>query len=204
MGVQKRIWIDAGHGGIDPGTHGQLGARTYYEKELVVRFQKVLSLALSAHGHQIHFTRTKKIGWAPIWRRAQRINGWNPNILISLHANGVTNPKAKGFEAICRSHYIEPELEHPSHRLSRLIVAEVKAAGIGLHGDGLIVDYDEISKKVLYRNLGMLRRPKVLSRTLLELGFMTNPGELIQLLDPDYMKKMADAITRGVQKHIGV
>ncbi len=56
---------------------------------------------------------------------------------------------------------------------------------------------DRPSYGVLWDNLA-LTRPAAAPSVLLELGFMSNPDEFEQVVNPEEQKKMAKAIAQGI------
>ena len=93
----KTVVIDPGHGGKDPDTIGKYG----YEKDLV------LDVCLKV-GHYIEeyipnvkviYTRDKDV-FIPLYQRTKIANDNDADLFISIHANGVENPKPFGTETV--------------------------------------------------------------------------------------------------------
>ncbi|HKJ91807.1 MAG TPA: N-acetylmuramoyl-L-alanine amidase [Longimicrobiales bacterium] len=92
------VVIDPGHGGVDPGRIAPGGGK---EKDLVLRVSKRLRDVLEKRGYEVRMTRTTDtlIG---LMDRPRMANEWKGNrsaaLFISIHANGVSDSRARGFE----------------------------------------------------------------------------------------------------------
>ncbi len=98
----KTVWLvdtivlDAGHGGQDSGTPGHWG--NPHEKDIVLDVTLRLGELLEKHGGiKVVYTR-KTDEFIPLWKRPEIANKANGKLFISIHANGVENPNAHGFE----------------------------------------------------------------------------------------------------------
>lgn len=91
------VVIDPGHGGIDPGRT----APGLEEKDLVLRVSKRLRAVLEKRGYEVRMTRTTDTLIA-LMDRSRMANEWKGNrsaaLFISIHANGVADGRAHGFE----------------------------------------------------------------------------------------------------------
>ncbi len=92
------VVIDPGHGGIDPGRTAP--GRTV-EKEIVLRFSRVLAEVLQERDYDVRLTRTTDT-LIDLMDRSRMANAWKGDrskaIFLSIHANGVTDTRAAGFE----------------------------------------------------------------------------------------------------------
>lgn len=94
--MQRRIVIDPGHGGHDPGAVGPSGL---YEKDVV------LDIALRARNilkreyphYEVVLTRETDV-FIPLPRRAALANRMNADFFLSIHANASPNRQARGIE----------------------------------------------------------------------------------------------------------
>ncbi len=91
----RRIVIDPGHGGHDPGTIGRKGLQ---EKDLVldvsIRLAKMVRKELGA---EVVMTRSTNV-FVPLEERTAIANTKRADLFLSIHANGVRYPKARGIE----------------------------------------------------------------------------------------------------------
>jgi N-acetylmuramoyl-L-alanine amidase len=92
---KKRIVIDAGHGGHDPGA---VGPNKLYEKDVVLDIALKLRDILSANqNYEIFLTRDKDI-FIPLEQRTAIANSKNADLFVSIHANASPRRAAKGIE----------------------------------------------------------------------------------------------------------
>ena len=88
-----KIFIDAGHGGKDPGAvNGDI-----YEKDIALQIALKLNTALKNNGFETAMSRSTDV-FIPLTERAQKANNFNADIFISLHLNSSTNSNAEGIE----------------------------------------------------------------------------------------------------------
>jgi len=91
----KRIVIDPGHGGKDPGC---IGKEDTYEKDVVLDICiRLKNLLLQNKGLEIILTRETDI-FIPLDNRAEIANQKKADIFISVHANSYPNRKRAGIE----------------------------------------------------------------------------------------------------------
>lgn len=91
------VVIDAGHGGPDPGRIGPSGVK---EKDIVLQVSRRLARILEERGYEIRMTRTTDT-LIPLEQRAHMANEWRgsrPGLFLSIHANGVSDRRVRGFE----------------------------------------------------------------------------------------------------------
>ena len=91
--------LDAGHGGADAGAicvePGPLeGLR---EKDVVLRYGLALGKALKQAGFEVRYTRQDD-SFVTLSRRAEMVNEWGADLLLSLHCNSASSLSAIGFE----------------------------------------------------------------------------------------------------------
>lgn len=89
-----RIWLDAGHGGHDPGCIGAMGLR---EAPLALQVAKRLERLLVAAGHIVGMTRTDD-RFVDLSTRSKLANAFDTDLFISLHFNAAENREAEGYE----------------------------------------------------------------------------------------------------------
>lgn len=91
------VVIDPGHGGEDPGRIGPTGLR---EKDIVLQVSKRLARVLAERGYDVRMTRATDtlIDLDDRGHLANEWRGQRPGLFLSIHANGVTDRRANGFE----------------------------------------------------------------------------------------------------------
>lgn len=94
-GRLRRIVVDAGHGGKDPGAIGPSGVM---EKDVTLAMARRLAERLEKElGCQVVLTRDKDI-YLPLEERTAIANRVGADLFISIHANASTNRNATGVE----------------------------------------------------------------------------------------------------------
>ena len=92
----KRVVIDAGHGGHDPGTHGEFSN----EKDIALKIAKLAGdyIEKNLKGIEVIYTR-KNDSFVELEGRAQLANKNGADLFISIHCNAFPwNPKVYGTE----------------------------------------------------------------------------------------------------------
>lgn len=93
--TKKRIVIDAGHGGKDPGATGRGGTR---EKDINLLAALELSKLLKSEGtFEVMLTRDNDT-FVPLAERSRKANDFGADLFISLHCNASTSQNENGFE----------------------------------------------------------------------------------------------------------
>ena len=183
-----KIYIDQGHNPNNPNA----GAEAFGVREQDITYEVGILLAdllLGSGNYEVRLARptpTASIGSSnseSLRLRVREANEWGADYYVSIHANTSSNPSVSGTEAFSFS--------SPSRAFS--LGTEI------LEG---------ITETTGLRNRGMKTRTNlyVLKRTnmpavLVELGFMTNRGDLDLMLDrPDLF---AEGIYRGIASYTG-
>jgi N-acetylmuramoyl-L-alanine amidase len=179
--ISKRIVIDPGHGGDDPGATGPSG-----ETESLVAFQISARVAqmLSARGASSILTRGPYDG-PPDSKRAQLANDSGADLFVSIHMNSHENPSAEGSA----TYYFEHEGvgSEPGQHLARILQDEITSMArvdCRTHGKG-------------YQILRETRMPAV----LVEPGFITNPEEAKQMSDYYSAGEVASKVVAAIERY---
>ena len=90
----KRIVIDPGHGGRDPGAIGPSGLK---EKDVVLRIAKGLKKKLKKQGYEVLLTRERDV-YLRLEERTAIANTKKADLFISLHANASRKRGSRGIE----------------------------------------------------------------------------------------------------------
>lgn len=172
-----KIVLDPGHGGKETGASGPTG---YLEKDVNLLVSKLLRDDLVKRGATVVMTREddKEVSLA---ERQAIISKEEPAIAISIHHNSLPDDgdaeKTKGFAAF----WYQPQAHSLAIFLQTYVVKKLGKPSYGVFWDNLA-----------------LTRPAAAPSVLLELGFMSNPDEFEQVVNPKEQKKMADAIAQGI------
>ena len=103
--LNKVVYLDAGHGGYDPGA-------SYFgisEKSLTLAIQSRVKAKLEAEGYQVVTTRTSDT-YVDLTDRSRAANASESDIFVSIHINASGSSAAQGIE----TYYYQPYAEYPS------------------------------------------------------------------------------------------
>src|SRR5699024_816784 len=170
---KKVVYLDAGHGGTDPGASGH-GLK---EKDLVLDIAKRTQDKLKAAGFTVIMSRTTD-KTVKLDERTKEANDLKADIFVSIHANSF-NSTASGIETWKMSQ--GPKAKESNTLASNLqneIIKKTKAKDRGVK-DG---------------NLHVNRESKMPS-SLVEVGFIDNKSEVNNLKKASYKNKLATGIT---------
>lgn len=214
-----RIALDPGHGGDDRGAKGPKGLT---EKEAAFAIAQDLQKSLLAAGFEVVLTRPDE-AFVPLWDRARKANEARADLFLSLHLNAARARGAKGSEVYF--------LSLGQGDADAAAVAALENAGSGPEpGQESVVEgiLDDLAQKAYLKDserlavaiLGQLNRlggikqrgvkqaPFAVLRgaampaVLVESAFISNPKEEAKLKDPAFRTRVAEAITRGVERFV--
>lgn len=183
----KKITLDAGHGGSDPGAIGASGTR---EKDVTLKITKKVEELLKNKGAKVSMTRTDdKDVYGPNASDVQELQARvdvaednDADAFISIHINSSTNKNVGGF-----SSYYYPKTSNDARLAQAVQDRLVKNFGLDDLG---------IRKANFYVN----KRCSMPS-TLLELAFISNPKEEKLMKSNWYINKLAKSIAEGIEDY---
>ncbi|MBI2932671.1 MAG: N-acetylmuramoyl-L-alanine amidase [Planctomycetes bacterium] len=184
-----RIVVDAGHGGRHTGGKGRHGL---LEKDVVLDVALRLRELLQSYGVDVVMTRTTDAHFDfevddDLARRVDIANRARPDFFLSIHANWVIGPQARGFEV-----YVPRHMERSrsgSLWMAREIESQFK--------DHLDTENRGV-KEAGFRVLRGTRAPAV----LVELEFISNLQGERELGDPAHRRKLAGLLFEAVKRYI--
>ncbi len=217
------VAIDAGHGGIDPGAIGVTGLR---EKELTLDIARRLRTLLEATGrYEVVLTRERD-EFLRLRERVQRSRDARADLLISLHADSISDASFRGASVYTLS-------DVASDREAELLAARENRAdalaGVALdpvdditasilidlaqrhtHNESssmaqnLVTHLGEATRMVSQPNrqagFAVLKAPDVPS-ALVELGYLSNRYDEQVLRSSDHRAELARAIANAIERH---
>lgn len=174
----KRIAIDPGHGGQDPGEAAVSGET---EADLAFRLAARTSVLLEAEGASAMLTRGPNDGPTES-ERARLANDFGADLLLSIHLNAHPNPSARG----AATYYFQQGIvgSEPGEHLAHLVqqaLTELGRLDCRSHGKAYPI----------LRETGM---PAV----VVEPCFLSSPQELALLSDTESIDVIASALCRAV------
>jgi len=185
--VGKRVVVDPGHGGPDPGVVVADGSRRWCEAELAWDLASRLEGRLAAAGVRVHLTRGPYPETAVSDEaRARLANELDADLLVSLHVDAHPNPAADG---VATYHYGTSNgvTSTVGERLAGLVQREI-VFRTGMR--------DCRTHAKTWDLLRLTRMPAV----RVEVGYLTSPVDRDRLTDPRFRDTVADAILAAVQR----
>ncbi len=177
---QKVIVIDAGHGGRDVGA---IGASNAYEKNYTMETATNIKEYLEQLGAIVYLTRGND-QFMPLAARATFANHLQADAFISIHYNSTPQyPNAKGISTY---YYDEKD----------------KLFSTTIHDELLSATASE-DRRVQFGNFQVLRTNHT-PALLLELGFISNVAEELNIQSIAYQRKISKGIIAGMQKYFSI
>ena len=199
LGHVQTIVLDPGHGGFDKGAISGYG----YEKDYALDLARLLRPLLQARGFRVIMTRESDV-FVPLEVRAQIANATHDSIFVSLHFNATDrDPVATGFEIYSLTPRGAPSTYEDGLTFASINIqngTEADAASVELSSCiyhsllGQIGEFDRGIKRARFAVLRLTKIPAV----LIEGGFLTERGESRLIANPEWRKKLADAICSGI------
>ncbi len=171
------IVIDAGHGGSDGGAVGS--NPRYDEADRNLYLAQILETKLRALGAKVVMTRSADVALSQD-ERMNIVRNANANLAISVHRNGSTSSKVRGFG----SYYFYPFTQEAADCINR----HTAASG------------NYTSSKLLWHYF-YLSRISDCPVVLTENGFMSNASDFNNMLSQQWNESCADAIVKGVVEY---
>ncbi len=174
----RRVVVDPGHGGTDPGTNGS----GFEEKDLNLAVSLKLQTALENAGFAVIMARSDDSYLGLLERAALTVEEDAP-VFVSIHCNSAANiPSANGIET-----YAGPDDADDAELagfIQKELIAATGAKDRGVKTSPLVV---------LTHNAA--------PACLVEIGFMSNSAECVKIADPAYQQKLADAVAAGIEAY---
>jgi len=214
------VVIDPGHGGVDPGA--VRGEHT--EADLVLTFARELRDILRRTGRvEVFLTRDSDV-FVPLPTRLSLARAAGADAFISIHADAIAEGRAQGATVYTLS---ETASDAASAALAEQHDRADLLAGIDLHGAddvvaGVLMDLartetapraNDLAEAVVTAigdlGLRLHSRPRMeagftvlkaadIPSVLVEVGFMSDDGDLENLLDPVWRTEMQDALRAAI------
>lgn len=168
-----KVVVDAGHGGTDPGAV----ANGLKEKDIVLSIASKVNSNLKSLGFQTIMTRSTDT-YITLSNRYTIANNNNADIFVSVHANSGAS-SASGIETLYKNY--------------KTLADNIQS--------GMINETGAKNRGLKYRSdLAVLNGTKMPS-SLVEVGFVSNASEAIQINNNSYQNKLATGITKGIVKY---
>ncbi len=196
------VWIDAGHGGGDPGKLGASRDPARQEKQLVLAVSRHFREALDARGYDALLVRDDD-RFLTLGQRSRIANGEIPNaaghqargrLMVSLHLNGSV-PSVVGTESFwarAKSRAARADTWREDSAVATAVHAGVAQALGRVYG---ACSADRSVREAGYSVLRRAEAPAV----LVEMGFVTNACQQSAMSDGASQRRMAEALAQGVR-----
>lgn len=220
-GGKKKIVVDAGHGGKDPGGKKKFGLT---EKQLNLLVAKEVKKMFAENDKfEVVLTRDEDV-FIPLSERSEIANNAKADIFVSIHGNAVNRGTENGFEIYFMSETASDPGAAQTAELENSVVAledpehRPDIAGMLLHSmarneymndgsrlAGLVAV--EMERLTPFKNRGVKQAAFYVLRgtyapgILVEMGFMTNSSDQKNLNDKSVRIKIAKSIYNGIIKY---
>ncbi|RWU02913.1 MULTISPECIES: N-acetylmuramoyl-L-alanine amidase [unclassified Pseudodesulfovibrio] len=210
----KTIMIDPGHGGKDPGAVAN-GLR---EKDINLKFAKLLGGKLQGQGFNVIYTRTTDV-FIPLEKRTAMANVQKADLFLSVHCNANRSRSVNGLETYslnlaktdaavriaARENAVDPRaISDLQFILTDLMVNSKIKESRDLAADVQSNTVNRVRKKYTVTNKGTREAPfyvlmgAKMPSVLVELGYMTNKTEASRLKSNAYLEYLANGIVEGI------
>jgi N-acetylmuramoyl-L-alanine amidase len=225
----KTVFIDPGHGGLDPGVVGTAGGQQVLEKTVALGVGTRLGALLRQDGYRVVQSRTADSSVAKLsagdsiagamtasavhrdlLARVACANAASASVLVSIHFDAFDDPGIGGAETFY-------DQARPFAATSQKLASDLQAAlvaEVGVTDRGVWTD-DGVGTALttsgdLYNHLVMLGPaaagwvddPSKMPGALVEPMFLTNPAEARLANDPAGQRRIASALRTGVEKFL--
>jgi N-acetylmuramoyl-L-alanine amidase len=221
IGKIRRIVVDAGHGGHDPGALGAGGSR---EKDVVLQIALRLARKLKEElGLDVVLTRSTDV-FVELKERTAIANQVGADLFVSIHANAALNRNSNGIETyylnLAKTEKVA-QLAAQENGTSLEKVSILQAVLFDLMANYKLNDSahlaDEVQKAVYQKigakyagvkNLGVKQGPfyvlvgATMPSILVETAFLSNEREEARLKDPAYQECTTEGIVDGIREYI--
>ena len=184
----KIIYLDAGHGGTDPGAI----YKSIKEKDINLEIVNKLKKTLEEKGAKVYLTRYGDYDLAvpnavnrkrsDLSRRSNIINESNCDMYLSIHLNAENSSTWNGAQVFY------DDVNENNIKLAKIMQEEFKR------------NTNTKRKYQLTNDMYMYKRIKQVG-VLIEVGFITNPNERYLLKQDWYQNKISNIILSGIIKY---
>lgn len=187
--LNKRICIDAGHGGSDPGATGPTGT---LEKDNNLAIALLLKEKLENNGAKVIMTRDsdRNVAYADasaneeLGARVDIANDNQVDLFISIHNDAFTNANATGTTTY---HYGDIESVRLANCLQKKLIEHLGTKNRGCrYASFYVIRYTEMTA------------------ALIEAGFISNPEEEVLMASADGRMNAAQALFEGIMQYFRV
>jgi N-acetylmuramoyl-L-alanine amidase len=229
-GSGQTVFIDPGHGGIDPGVVGAVSGQQVLEKDATLAVAARLSDLLRADGYRVVMARTQdstvlklsstdsvmgsltaSAEHRDLAARAACANAAGAAALLSIHFDAFGDPSVAGTETFYDSaRNFAPDSRRLAVDLQGALVSALSTSDRGVWTDDQLAAPTLTSSGSTYGHLielgpmsaGWVDNPSQMPGALVEPLFLTNPAEARLASDPAGQQKISVALEAGLVKFL--
>ncbi len=217
----RRIVIDPGHGGKDPGALGLYGLK---EKHLTLKVSRYLAQELQKTlGCEVLLTRDRDT-FIPLIKRPAIANLKRADLFVSIHVNASPNRRTRGIETYYLNFTTDPEAMRVAameNAVSNQSLSELQSILKKILRNTKIEESRRLAQAVQkalvkrlsrrwrgVKDLGVKKAPFLvlvgtrMPAILVEISFITNPTEARRLRDERYLREIARGIAEGLKAYV--
>jgi len=227
--ADKTVFLDAGHGGLDPGVVGIAGGKQVLEKDVALAVATRLAVLLRSDGYRVVMSRTAdssvtrlsasdSVAGAltasaehrDLVMRTECANAATASVLLSIHFDAFDDPSVGGTETFYdTARPFAAENKRLANALQSAVVAGLGTADRGVWSDEQLSAPALTSSGSLYGHLielgpasaGWVDQPSQMPGALVEPLFLTNEAEARLASDPAGQARIAAALRAGLRKY---
>jgi len=217
----RRIVLDPGHGGKDPGALGAIHG--VYEKDIVLSISRRLAERIRNElGWEVILTRSTDV-FITLQERTETANNKKADLFISLHTNSASSKTASGIE----TYYLNTTKDQDAIRVAAIenatsqeAVSDLQLILNDLMRTAKVTESSRLASMIqgsLISNLSQ-KYDRIISRgvkqapfyvlvgahmpaVLLELSFISNLEECQRLITAEYQETICDALIEALSKY---
>tara|TARA_B110000240_G_C13367267_1_gene396653 strand:- start:167 stop:943 length:777 start_codon:yes stop_codon:yes gene_type:complete len=218
------VFIDAGHGGKDPGAIGSLGT---LEKNITLQVALEIANSLKKRKNIIPILSRKNDIYLPLRQRIKLAKINKADVFISIHADASTNKNAKGISVFSLS---DKASDNEAKKIAeRENSVDTILGGMTSYKDPIVIgnlikmfqrqamnDSAILVREILtyldnaeflvdrghrFAGFAVLKSPDIPS-ALIEVGFISNLKEEKKLLNKKYIRKLSESLSFAIEKYL--
>lgn len=180
------VFIDPGHGGLDPGTSNDV----VLEKDINLKLSKKLYEKMLSNNVGAYISRTSDYDLSSInsknhkledlKNRVKQVNESQANLLVSIHLNALNNQSVHG-----------PMVYYRKNDPASQLFAQTMQNKLN--------EFSGLEKKCYQENYYIFRNTNI-PAILIECGFLSNPDEKSKLLTNKYQEEITNVIFNGIKE----
>lgn len=188
----RRVVIDAGHGGDDP---GKIGINKVLEKDVNLQIAKRVRILLEQNDVEVAMTRENDQGLyeagtankkvQDMKKRIELIAGSDAPLTVSIHQNSYSDEKIHGAQVFYYTSSVEG-------KAAALLMQEQLVRGLE----------PENKREAKANDSYYLLKKSTTPTIIVECGFLSNYAEAEKLKSKEYQEKVAFQITMGILRYL--